>query len=334
MRVVTLEEHFTVPSLVQRYISREAIARRGFGPRTVLPGRTNPLELAPEIGARRLASMDEAGITVQVLSTTGPGADLVDGAEGVALARETNDALAEAIARHPDRFAGLAHLPMRDPDAAATELARAVRNLRFHGALINGTTEDRFLDDPRFEPILAAAEALDVPIYLHPHLAPEAVRKAYFGNLPSNSGAVLEGAGWGWHSETGIHVLRLVLSGTLDRHPNLKLIIGHMGEGLPMMLARCDQVFEAYIPHLARPISRTILDQVWITTSGMFSEPPFLAALLTFGIDRILYSVDYPYAPNERGRAFLQSLTLAPADLAKVAHGNADRLLGLTPKTA
>ena len=332
MRVVTLEEHFTVPSLVKRSISREAIAKRGFGPRTVLPGRVNPLELAPEIGETRLRSMDEAGITVQVLSTTGPGADLVDGAEGVALARETNDFLAEAIARHPDRFAGFAHLPMREPDAAAKEMARAVRDLGFHGALINGTTEDRFLDDPRFEPILAAAEALDVPIYLHPHLAPEAVRNAYYGSLPSNSGAVLEAAGWGWHSETAIHVLRLILSGALDRHPKLKLIIGHMGEGLPMMLARCDQVFEAYIPHLARPISRAILDQVWITTSGMFSEPPFLAALLTFGIDRILYSVDYPYAPNERGRAFLQSLSLSPADLAKVAHGNADQLLGLTPK--
>jgi predicted TIM-barrel fold metal-dependent hydrolase len=127
-------------------------------------------------------------------------------------------------------------------------------------------------------------------------------------------------------------VLRLVLAGTLDRHPKLKLIIGHMGEGLPAMLARCDQVFDAYVQHLARPISKTVLDQVWITTSGMFTEPPFLAALLTFGIDRVLFSVDYPYAPNERGHAFLKSLSLSPADLAKVAHGNADRLLGLNAK--
>src|SRR5947207_2488575 len=243
-----------------------------------------------------------------------------------------NDALAEAITRHPDRFAGFAHLPMRDPDAAAKELARTVKTFGFHGALINGTTEDRFLDDPRFEPILAAAESLDVPIYIHPHLAPEAVRKVYYGNLPSNTGNVLEAAGWGWHSETAIHVLRLVVSGTLDRHPKLKLIIGHMGEGLPVMLARCDQVFEASIGHLARPISRAILDQVWITTSGIFSEPPFLAALLTFGIDRILFSVDYPYAPNARGQAFLKSLSLSPSDLAKLAHGNADRLLGLKVK--
>jgi len=334
MRVVTLEEHFTVPSLVARYIPREAITRRGFAARTVLPGRANPVDLLPEIGEQRLAAMDEAGITVQVLSWSGPGADLVDGAEGVALARESNDALAQAIARHPDRFAGFAQLPMREPDAAAKELTRAVGKLGFLGALINGTTVDRFLDDARFEPILAAAEALDVPLYLHPHLAPEAVRKAYYGSLPSNSGAVLETAGWGWHSETAIHVLRLVLSGTLDRHRKLKLIIGHMGESLPMMLARCDQVFEAYIPHLSRSISRTILDQVWITTSGIFSEPPFLAALLTFGIDRIMYSVDYPYAANERGRAFLEKLSLAPADAAKLAHANADRLLGLAPKAA
>src|SRR4029079_12741506 len=149
MRVVTLEEHFTAPPLVQRYISRETIARRGFGPRTVLPGRANPLDLAPEIGEKRLASMDATGITVQVLSTTGPGADLVDGPEGVALARETNDFLAEAISRHPDRFAGFAHLPMREPEPAAKEMARCVRELGFHGALINGTTEDRFLDEPR-----------------------------------------------------------------------------------------------------------------------------------------------------------------------------------------
>ncbi len=328
MRTVALEEHFTVPALVRR-INPEAIARRGFGKRSLLPGRRNPLELLPEIGAERLAAMDASGISVQVLSTSGPGADLVAGAEGVAIAREMNDALAEAIARHPDRFAGFAHLPMREPEAAAKELARTVETLKFHGALINGTTEDRFLDDPRFEPILAAAEALDVPIYLHPHLAPQAVRELYYSNLPNSAGYMLEAAGWGWHSETAMHVLRLVLAGTLDRHRKLKLIIGHMGEGLPAMLARCDQVSEAYVQHLTRPISRTILDQVWITTSGIFSEPPFLAALLTFGIDRILFSVDYPYAANESGRAFLRSLSLAPDDRAKLAHLNADRLLKL-----
>jgi uncharacterized protein len=328
MRVVALEEHFTVPDLVQR-IDPNAISRRGFRSRKPPAGGSNPLELLPEIGERRLQSMDEAGITVQVLSNSGPGPDLVPGPDGVAIAREMNDHLAAAIARHPERFAGFAVLPMQSPDAAIAEFVRAVRELRFVGALINGTTEGRFLDHPSYDGLLAAAVELDVPIYIHPHLAPEAVRQAYFADLPADAGRVLESAGWGWHSETAIHVLRLVLSGALDRHPRLNLIIGHMGEMLPMMMARIDDMFALDIEHLQRPISRTILDQVWLTTSGMFSEPPFIAALLTFGVDRIMFSVDYPYASNAQGRAFLDRLPLAPADMTKLSHGNADALLKL-----
>ncbi len=328
MRVVALEEHFTVPALVRR-IDPDAIARRGFRPRTPAPGRPNFAEILPEIGERRLASMDAAGISVEVLSNTGPGPDLVPGPDGVAIAREMNDHLAAAIAKHPDRFAGFAVLPLQSPEACAAELVRAVRKLGFAGALINGTTEGRFLDDPAYDSLLAAAVDLDVPIYVHPHLAPAAVRNAYYAGLAPSAGSVLEAAGWGWHSETAIHILRLVLSGTLDRHPRLKLIIGHMGEMLPMMLDRIDQVFANDIGHLQRSISRTILDQVWITTSGVFNEPPFLAALLTFGIDRIMFSVDYPYAPHARGRAFLDRIALSPADMAKLTHANADALLKL-----
>jgi hypothetical protein len=328
MRVVALEEHFTVPSLVGR-IDRDAISRRGFRPRNLPKTGPNPLELMPEIGERRLQSMDEAGISVQVLSNTGPGPDLVPGPAGIAIAREMNDHLAAAVARHPKRFAGFAVLPMQSPDAVAAELSRAVKELGFAGALINGTTEGRFLDHPGYDALLAAAVELDVPIYVHPHLAPEAVRRAYYSDLPAGASRVLEAAGWGWHSETAIQILRLVLSGALDRHRRLKLIIGHMGEMLPMMMARADEVFSLDIEHLARPISRTILDQVWLTTSGIFTEPPFLAALLTFGIDRIMFSVDYPYAPNAKGRAFLDRLTLTPADMAKLCHGNADALLKL-----
>jgi predicted TIM-barrel fold metal-dependent hydrolase len=328
MRVVALEEHFTAPELVRR-IDPAAIGRRGFKPRTAPAKGENPLDRLPEIGERRLESMDEAGITVQVLSNTGPGPDLVPGPDGIALAREMNDHLAAAIARHPDRFAGFAVLPMQSPDAAAAELARTVQDLGFVGALINGTTEGRFLDHPSYDGLLAAAVDIDVPIYIHPHLAPESVRQAYFSELPMGTGRVLEQAGWGWHSETAIHVLRMVLAGTLDRHPDLKLIIGHMGEMLPMMLARIDEVSALDIGHLRRPIGRTILDQVWVTTSGIFTEPPFLAALLTFGIDRIMFSVDYPYASNAKGRAFLDRLSLAPTDMARLAHGNADALLKL-----
>lgn len=328
MRVVALEEHFTVPALVRR-IDPDAIARRGFRPRTPSPGRPNFAEVLPEIGEVRLASMDAAGISVEVLSNTGPGPDLVPGPDGIAIAREMNDHLAAAIAKHPDRFAGFAVLPMQSPEACAAELVRAVRKLGLAGALINGTTEGRFLDDPAYDSLLVAAVDLDVPIYVHPHLAPQAVRNAYYVGLAPAAGGVLEAAGWGWHSETAIHILRLVLSGTLDRHPRLKLIIGHMGEMLPMMLDRIDQVFANDIGHLQRPISRTILDQVWITTSGVFNEPPFLAALLTFGIDRIMFSVDYPYAPHARGRAFLDRIALSPSDMAKLTHGNADALLKL-----
>jgi predicted TIM-barrel fold metal-dependent hydrolase len=273
--------------------------------------------------------MDAAGITVQVLSNTGPGPDLVPGPEGIAIAREMNDHLAAAISHHPDRFAGFAVLPMQSPEATAAELVRAVKELRFVGALINGTTEGRFLDHPGYDDLLAAAVELDVPIYLHPHLAPEAVRQAYFSGLEPGAGRVLESAGWGWHSETAIHLLRLVLAGTLDRHPRLKLIVGHMGEMLPVMMARIEDVFANEVEHLKRPVHRTILDQVWLTTSGIFSEPPFLAALLTFGIDRIMFSIDYPYAPNAEGRGFLDRLSLAPADMAKLTHRNADALLKL-----
>ena len=332
MRVVALEEHFTVPALVRR-IDPDVISRRGFRPRTRPLDGSNPLDALPEIGERRLQSMYEAGISVQVLSNTGPGPDLVPGPDGVGMAREMNDHLAAAVARHPDRFAGFAVLPMQSPDAAAAEFVRAVKDLHFVGALINGTTEGRFLDHPSYDALLGAAVDLDVPIYIHPHLAPEAVRQAYFSDLPPGASRVLESSGWGWHAETAVHLLRMVLSGSLDRHPRLRLIVGHMGEMLPMMLARIDAVFASDIEHLKRPISRTILDQVWLTTSGIFSEPPFLAALLTFGIDRIMFSVDYPYAPNTKGRAFLDGLSLAPADMAKLAHGNADALLKLNGRT-
>ncbi len=328
MRTVALEEHFTVPALVGR-IDKAAIIRRGFRPRKPPPNGPNPVELAAEIGERRLKSMDEAGITVQVLSNTGPGPDLVPGADGVALARELNDYLAAAIARHPDRFAGFAVLPMQSPEAAAAEFTRAVKDLGFVGALVNGTTAGRFLDHPSYDGLFAAAVELDAPIYLHPHIPPEPVRQAYFAELPPGAAYVLATAGWGWHAETAVHLLRLVLAGVLDRHRRLKLIIGHMGEMLPMMLERIDTVFALEIEQLTRPISRAILDQVWITSSGIFNPPPFLAALTTFGIDRVMFSVDYPFAPNARGRALLDRLALAPADMAKFAHGNADALLKL-----
>jgi predicted TIM-barrel fold metal-dependent hydrolase len=326
MRVVALEEHFSFPA---HGIDPDAISRRGYRPRRAPASGPNLVELLAEIGERRLKSMDDAGITVQVLSLAGPGPDIVPGPDGVALARKINDQLAATIARRPDRFAGFAVLPTQSPDACAAELKRAVKELGFVGAMVNGTTEGRFLDHPSYDGLLAAAVELDVPIYIHPHLPPEPVRQAYYSGLEPGAGRVLESAGWGWHSETAIHLLRMVVAGTLDRHPQLRIIIGHMGEMLPVMLARIDAVFSLDIEHLKRPISRAIRDQVWLTTSGIFSQPPFVAALATFGIDRIMFSVDYPFAPDARGRAFLDGCSLSDADMAKLTHGNADALLKL-----
>jgi predicted TIM-barrel fold metal-dependent hydrolase len=329
MRIVALEEHYTVPRIVAG-IDPGAIARRGFpGPDFPWAQTTKRNELA-ELGEARIADMDASGITVQVLSVAGPGADLVPEQAGIDLARAYNDALAEACARYPGRYRGFAHLPLLAPDAAADELERAVKRLGFCGALVNGATDGRFLDDPAFEPVLARAEALDLPIYLHPGIPAQAVRGAYYDGLPGNFSFSLALGTWGWHAETAVHTLRLALSGALDRHPALKIVIGHMGEALPFMLDRIDETTAAEAKaRLRRSVRQTILDQVWITTSGFFTLPPFMAALLSFGVDRIMFSVDYPFASNARARAFLDALPVSPADRAKIAHGNADRLLKL-----
>jgi uncharacterized protein len=324
MRIVALEEHFDVPALVRR-IDPNAIARFGFP-----PGSGGPLaaKLA-DLGALRLAEMDEAGITVHVLSASGPGANLLEGDEGVTFARDINDILGKAVATHPDRFAGFAHLPTNSPEASADELERTVRDLGFCGALINGVTGGRFLDDARFAPILARAEALDVPIYLHPGLPPREVFHAYYDGLPGSTGFRLSTSAWGWHSETAIHVMRLVLSGALDRYPKLKLIIGHMGEGLAAMMVRSDKILTPEAPHLKRSVKQTILDQVWVTTSGLFTAPPLETLLAVFGPERVMFSIDYPFSTNRTGRDFIDTLKLPAADLEKFAHGNADRLLKL-----
>ncbi|HBK07695.1 MAG TPA: amidohydrolase [Acetobacteraceae bacterium] len=330
MRIVALEEHFTVPGIVAG-IPRDAIARRGFptDPDFRWAQTIKRTELA-DLGPNRLADMDASGITVQVLSVAGPGADLVPGQAGIDLARAYNDALAEACARHPTRYRGFAHLPMLAPQAAADELERAVKDLGFHGVLVNGATDGRFLDDKMFEPVLARAEQLDVPIYLHPGIPTQAVRQDYFDGLPGNFSFTLALSAWGWHADTAIHTLRLALSGALDRHPGLKIVIGHLGEALPFMLDRIDETTSAQAKSLlSRSVRQTITDQVWLTTSGFFTMVPFMAALMTFGVDRLMFSVDYPFASNARARAFLDTLPVSPADRAKIAHGNADSLLRL-----
>jgi predicted TIM-barrel fold metal-dependent hydrolase len=323
MRIVALEEHVSLPGFAAEL---EAMAPDQRGGRGGNPHKAN-LE---DVHVTRIASMDAAGITLQVLSVPGPGASLLSAEAGAEYTRRYNDALAATVRERPDRFASFAHLPLTGPEAAADELERAVRECGLRGALISGTTHGKFLDDPSFAPLLSRAEQLDVPIYIHPGIPPDSVRKAYYDGYSPQLSQLFATAGWGWHAETAVHVLRMVLSGTFDAHPRLKIIIGHMGECLPMMLARCDDFLGQKLTGLPRTVSQTILDHVTITTSGFFTVPPFLAALLTFGADRIMFSVDYPFSRNDVQRAFLDALPVTPDDRLKIAHGNADKLLKLT----
>jgi len=292
----------------------------------------NPPALA-DTGEGRMAAMKAAGICMQVLSVPGPGAEIVSGPDGIAIAREFNGRMARLISAEPERFAAFAHLPMRSPSAAADELERAVLECGLKGALISGTIDGKFLDSPEFEPVLARAECLDVPLYIHPGVPPEGVRAAYYDDLPEEAAFMLAIAGWGWHAETAVHILRLALSGALDRHPRLKLLIGHMGEGLPTMMERVERVFSGYSDtHLERNAARAIVEQVWVSTSGFSSMPAFLAAFMTFGADRLLFSVDYPFGNNLAGVAFLKNLPVSPEDREKIACKNADALLHLVPR--
>jgi predicted TIM-barrel fold metal-dependent hydrolase len=316
MRTITLEEHFVTESFV----------KATGGPRFA--------ELQPklaDLGAGRIADMDEAGVDLQVLSLTSMGVDALDAATATALVRDVNDELAAAVRAHPTRFAGFAALALKDANSAAAELDRCITRLGFRAALVDGMTSGLFLDDPSFLPFWEAAVHLNVPVYLHPALPPEPVREAYFSGLPGELGFWLSIAGWGWHAETGLHTLRLIVSGLFDRFPGLQLIIGHMGEGLPYALTRTSGVLSRGAPHLRQPVAAYFQSNIHITTSGYFSLPPLRCALDVVGLDRLLFSIDYPFSPNTRGRTFLDSLSgpLRQEDLAKLTHGNAESLLRL-----
>ena len=330
MRIVALEEHYTVPRIVAG-ISPDAIARRGFpGPDFVWAQTTKRNELA-DLGDARIADMDASGITVQVLSVAGPGADLVPGQAGIDLARAYNDALAEACARHPDRYRGFAHLPLLAPEAAADELERTVKDLGFHGVLVNGATDGRFLDDPAFEPDPGAsrgARCADLPASRHPDAGrAQRLLRRPAGQFQLHPGAVRLGLARRHrdpHAAPRAERRARPPSRPEDRHrPHGRGAAVHAGPH------RRNHRRHRRRPQLRRSVRQTILDQVWITTSGFFTMVPFMAALMTFGVDRIMFSVDYPFASNARARAFLDALPVSPADRAKIAHGNADRLLRL-----
>ena len=319
MRTITLEEHISTPEFL------EAMEEVWRGDPVIGMWRASRGKLL-DAGKDRIADMDASGIEMQVLSLSGS-LDRLDPAIAVALARDTNDKLAAAVQAHPDRFAAFATLALQEPEIAAGEFERCVRQLGFKGALVNGTSNGQFLDDQRFSPLFETAQELDVPIYLHPGLPPQAVRKAYYDGLPGDVGFFLSTAGWGWHVETGMHCLRMIVSGLFDRFPKLKIIIGHMGEALPFYIVRADEFLSQSAGHLKRRVSEYFHEHFYITTSGCFSLPPFLCALQIVGPDRILFSVDYPYNSNAIGRAFLDNLPVSEEDRAKISHGNAKRLL-------
>jgi predicted TIM-barrel fold metal-dependent hydrolase len=321
MRTITLEEHISTPEYLQ------AMEKVWHGDPIVDMWQAQRHKLF-DVGKDRLADMDAAGIDVQVLSLSGS-LDRLDPAMATALARDTNDKLAVAVRAHPDRFAAFATLALQEPEKAALEFERCVRQLGFKGALVNGTCGGQFLDHLRFTPLFETAQALDVPVYLHPAPPPDDVRKAYYGGLPGNLGFVLSTAGWGWHAEAGMHCLRLIVSGRFDRFPKLKIIIGHLGEALPYYIARADAFLAPRAVHLKRRVIEYFHEHFYITTSGCFSLSPFLCALQIVSADRMLFSVDYPYDSNAAGRAFLDSLPVSAEDMAKISYGNAQRLLKL-----
>jgi predicted TIM-barrel fold metal-dependent hydrolase len=323
MRTITLEEHFISPGFLTGPGKEFSERLRNSGARGA-----RIYDDLQDIGDKRIANMDAAGIDMQVLSLNAPGVEQADVPAHIAISRESNDFLAEAIKKHPKRFAGLAILPIAAPDKAAEELERRIQQ-GFKGTLINGHTRGRYLDDKFFSPILERAAALNIPIYLHPTVPPKAVVEAQYGGFSPTVSGVLAAAGWGWHIETAVHVIRMILGGVFDRHPKLQIVIGHLGEGIPFMLPRLNKNLPTEMTKLERPLGRYLRENVHYTFGGFNFPATFLNLLLEVGVGRIMFSVDYPYGSMTEARAFLQQLPVSEADREKIAHGNAEQLYGL-----
>jgi 2,3-dihydroxybenzoate decarboxylase len=290
-----------------------------------------PAKLLDVHGAR-LAEMDQTGIEIEVISLNSNAVQGVpDPAAAVALARRANDALAEAIAKRPDRFAGLAALPMQDPQAAAAELGRCVRELKFKGALVNGFSQVGapdtavYYDAPQYRPFWAEVERLGVPFYLHPRDQLPSRRQAYDGH------PWLLGSPWGFADETAIHALRLMGCGLFDDHPKLQIVLGHLGERIPYDLWRLDHRLRQ-VPN--RPAQRTMGEyfrsNFHITTSGHFCTASLIQAILTVGADRVLFAVDYPFEDHAQACTWFDACEIAEADRVKIGRANAVALFGLS----
>lgn len=314
-RFIAIEEHFWAPEFTEHY-SPAQLKRP--------PSLRQRLE---DFGKLRLREMDEAGIDMQVLSHAPTGPQRLKPEIAVEASRKVNDRLHAFVQTDPRRFAGFAALPTQRPEAAADELQRSVEDLKFKGALIHGLTDGRFMDDRFFWPIFARAEALDVPIYVHPARPLPAVVDAYYGPYVETHPALVQAA-WGFGVETATHAIRLVLSGVCQEYPRLKFLIGHLGEGIPYHLTRIDEA-------LSRPGNRpsnfaeVFREHFWVTTSGFFSDSALLCSIDEMGIDRVLFAVDWPFVDNKPGTDWLMAAPISEDDKARIAGGNAAKLLGL-----
>jgi len=316
MRTIALEEHYATAGFLN-------------GPGSWLKSRADVIEPISDLGDGRIAAMDDAGIDLAVLSLAAPGVEQLDGPAAVRLARECNDELAAAVGRYPDRLAGFAALPVSAPAAAAEELQRAVREHGFLGAVINGHCQGVYLDDPYFEPVLDRAAALNVPIYLHPTIPPAAVVESCYAGFAADVTFALATVGWGWHINTALHVLRMILGGVFDRHPTLQIIIGHMGEATSFMLPRFDATLKTELTGLRHPVSTYLRENFHYTFANFNDDATYANLVAQVGVGRVAFSTDYPFGSMRAARAFLDNLPLTVGDRASISHRNAEKLLKL-----
>jgi 2,3-dihydroxybenzoate decarboxylase len=316
-RVIAIEEAFSVPGVTPPLSGN------------VIPIQDRVLkewsQRLADVAELRLADMDAHGVDMQVLSLTSGVELITDPAAAVATARTVNDYLAEAVAAHPTRFAGFAALPLQDPDAAVIELRRAVTDLGLKGVLHNDHVLGHYLDEPQFRPVWAELERLGVTLYLHPAIVP-AERLRVFEGHP-----VLGGPSWGWTAAVGAHALRLIYGGVFDEFPGASVTLGHMGELLPFQLARLDSRYHTVPPDRRppHPPSHYLRHNVYVTPSGVFSHSALRGATQAVGIDRVLFAIDYPFESTAEAVEFLRTAPYTPADLERIAHGNAERILRL-----